>query len=608
MTLMRAFSALSPGRLCIGAGSNVVDLFFPVRKLPSPGDKQYFAHEQLISSEVVGGVTLNHLSWARALGVPTALLALQGLDANGEKVRSKMASLGVGTGLIDAREHYTTSVSYILSEEGGERTILMNPASTSRMTGALMAAQWAPAIAQAGMVTTEISQLPLSGVEWLLRSARAGGAPSVLDVDVPPSVATGSARLGTAEELQRCVRGADVVKLTGGAVEELLHLLAPGVPVEPSLEGVTQQLADVLGCRLAVITDGSRGSALAVSRAAGGGGVAVRVPCFAGVTQVDATGAGDAYLGGLIAALWHCSLAPAPASAALPTTDAQLMHAGRIASAAGAACVEVVGALPAGSVSAARLAALCPEVAPLLAAARELHTGASTSSSGSGSSGSASASAPAPAAAAKPLYSAFLASLEADAAALAALEPPCTAAVEAAVAALALCRGQAGGAAEHHSSSSTASMCWTTGMGKAGAVAARAAMSLKSLGYRSAHTPAAEWAHGDLGALAPGDVVLAFSHSGRTPEVLGSLQACKQRGARIIAVTGSRASPLALAADVVLEAAAPEELLGAVPTRSVVAQEAVVNALLSACVTDKGITARHFKANHPGGAIGGKAQ
>ena len=596
---MRAFSALSNKRLCIGAGSNVVDLFFPVRKLPSPGDKQYFSHEQLVSSQVVGGVTLNHLCWARELGVPTALLALQGLDANGEKVRAKLASLGVGTGLIRASADFTTSVSYILSEEGGERTILMNPASTSRMTCDLMARdrEWAKAIALSGMVTTEISQLPLSGVEWLLRSARTLGAPSVLDVDVPPSVATGSARLGTAEELQRCVRSADVVKVTGGAVEELLSLLAPGVRVEPSLEGVTQQLADVLGCRLAVITDGSRGSALAASRAAGGGGVAVRVPCFAGVTQVDATGAGDAYLGGLIAALWHLDSA-----GRLPATDAQLMHAGRIASAAGAACVEVVGALPEGGVSAARLAALCPEVAPLLAAARELPTGASGSGSGSASA-SASASVPAPAG--SPAYSAFLASLQADAAALEELDPPSAAAVEAAVAALASCRGPAGRSGHRHSSTN---MCWTTGMGKAGAVAARAAMSLKSLGYRSAHTPAAEWAHGDLGCIAPGDVVLAFSHSGRTPEVLGALEACKERGARVIAITGSRDGPLALAADVVLEAAAAGELLGAVPTRSVVAQEAVVNALLSACVADRRITARHFKANHPGGAIGGKAQ
>ena len=138
------------------------------------------------------------------------------------------------------------------------------------------------------------------------------------------------------------MRGADVVKATGSAVAELLQLLAPGARAEPSLEGLAQQLADALGCRLAVITDGARGSALAVSRAAGGRGVAVRVPCPAGVTQVDATGAGDAFLGGLMAALWHGSGSGSGSAhrggsaSAFPTSDEALMRAGRIASAAGA--------------------------------------------------------------------------------------------------------------------------------------------------------------------------------------------------------------------------------------------------------------------------------
>lgn len=39
------------GSLVVGAGSNVIDIFYPVRKLPSPGDKQYFDLEQ------VGGLT-----------------------------------------------------------------------------------------------------------------------------------------------------------------------------------------------------------------------------------------------------------------------------------------------------------------------------------------------------------------------------------------------------------------------------------------------------------------------------------------------------------------------------------------------------------------------
>ncbi len=66
----RAFAspASSPKLLVLGSGSNVMDLFFPVRKLPMPGDKQYYAAETCMTDAVVGGVTLNHLSWARALG------------------------------------------------------------------------------------------------------------------------------------------------------------------------------------------------------------------------------------------------------------------------------------------------------------------------------------------------------------------------------------------------------------------------------------------------------------------------------------------------------------------------------------------------------------
>ena len=35
----------------LGCGSNVVDLFFPVRALPSPGDKAYFDAERLLKQQ-----------------------------------------------------------------------------------------------------------------------------------------------------------------------------------------------------------------------------------------------------------------------------------------------------------------------------------------------------------------------------------------------------------------------------------------------------------------------------------------------------------------------------------------------------------------------------
>lgn len=46
-------------------------------------------------------------------------------------------------------------------------------------------------------MSTEISQVPLSGVLQLLSEARAHGVLSVLDVDVSPSVAVNEACLGS---------------------------------------------------------------------------------------------------------------------------------------------------------------------------------------------------------------------------------------------------------------------------------------------------------------------------------------------------------------------------------------------------------------------------
>ena len=61
----------------VGMGSNVVDRFFRVRGAggiqATVGQKGFFKSE----GNVVGGVTLNHLSWASALGVPATLAALQ---------------------------------------------------------------------------------------------------------------------------------------------------------------------------------------------------------------------------------------------------------------------------------------------------------------------------------------------------------------------------------------------------------------------------------------------------------------------------------------------------------------------------------------------------
>jgi arabinose-5-phosphate isomerase len=56
----------------------------------------------------------------------------------------------------------------------------------------------------------------------------------------------------------------------------------------------------------------------------------------------------------------------------------------------------------------------------------------------------------------------------------------------------------------------------TTGMGKSGIVCRKLAATLASSGTPSLFLHPAEAVHGDLGMVAPGDVVLALSNSGET--------------------------------------------------------------------------------------------
>ena len=53
-----------------------------------------------LEKRLIGGVTLNHLSWAAVGGVSTGLLALQGEDELGRFIRSNMQGLGVSTDYI----------------------------------------------------------------------------------------------------------------------------------------------------------------------------------------------------------------------------------------------------------------------------------------------------------------------------------------------------------------------------------------------------------------------------------------------------------------------------------------------------------------------------
>jgi arabinose-5-phosphate isomerase len=146
----------------------------------------------------------------------------------------------------------------------------------------------------------------------------------------------------------------------------------------------------------------------------------------------------------------------------------------------------------------------------------------------------------------------------------------------------------------------------TTGIGKAGAVARKAAATLASTGTPALYLHPAEGVHGDLGAVTPDDVVLALSYSGESDEVSRILPTLQRIGAPVIAVTGNEASTLGVAAALVLDVSVEREAcpLGLAPTTSAVAMLSMCDALAMAVMEARGFTREDFALCHPAGALG----
>jgi arabinose-5-phosphate isomerase len=144
------------------------------------------------------------------------------------------------------------------------------------------------------------------------------------------------------------------------------------------------------------------------------------------------------------------------------------------------------------------------------------------------------------------------------------------------------------------------------GIGKSGHVANKIAATLSSTGTPSFFLHPGEAAHGDLGMVTPGDVVLVVSNSGRTPELLAIIPNLKKLGAQLVALVGDQESPLALEAGVSLDAGVEREAcpLNLAPTSSTTAALALGDALAVALMELRQFKADDFARYHPGGLLG----
>jgi len=146
----------------------------------------------------------------------------------------------------------------------------------------------------------------------------------------------------------------------------------------------------------------------------------------------------------------------------------------------------------------------------------------------------------------------------------------------------------------------------TSGIGKSGHIARKTAGTLSSTGTPSAFLHAAEAVHGDLGMVTANDIVLLYTHSGETEEIVRLFPSLRAIGARTVLVTGRKESSAARLADLVLDTFVTEEACpnNLAPTTSTTVMLALSDALALAVMDARGFSKDDFARFHPRGTLG----
>jgi len=146
----------------------------------------------------------------------------------------------------------------------------------------------------------------------------------------------------------------------------------------------------------------------------------------------------------------------------------------------------------------------------------------------------------------------------------------------------------------------------STGIGKSGHIAEKIAATFTSTGAPCVYLNCVNAVHGDLGLVSEGDVILIFSYSGETDEIVRTLPALRRPGVHIIGLTGDPASTVAKNADVHLDVSVQREACphNLAPTASTTVMMALGDAVAMVLLQARGFRREDFAQLHPGGAIG----
>lgn len=147
-----------------------------------------------------------------------------------------------------------------------------------------------------------------------------------------------------------------------------------------------------------------------------------------------------------------------------------------------------------------------------------------------------------------------------------------------------------------------------TGTGKSADIAQKIAGTLNSTGTRAYLLDATKAMHGDLGMVAPQDVVIALSHSGESEEIVRLLPSLRSLAHGVVGLTSNSSSTLARHADVAIAIGPLDEAcpLKLAPSTSTTAMAAVGDAIAFVLSEMRHFGAEDFARFHPAGSLGRK--
>jgi arabinose-5-phosphate isomerase len=145
-----------------------------------------------------------------------------------------------------------------------------------------------------------------------------------------------------------------------------------------------------------------------------------------------------------------------------------------------------------------------------------------------------------------------------------------------------------------------------SGIGKSGHIARKVAATFAATGTPALFVHAAEAAHGDVGMVSPGDVLIVFSNSGATVEIQPLCIYAKSIGCAMIGISRSGNSLLSRTSDITLLLPKVEEACRSslAPTTSSTMMLALGDALAVTTMRARGLSGQDIRALHPGGEIG----